>query len=344
MPIEAEATDLDVQRRYWRLAALLFIGGGLGAAPSDALHQPAHEPTIYLLPLLALVSGAVCWLIAERAPLRWLHLMAVVATVEIAITVWLADDIFAIYYVFIAIYAAYVFRERRAIALHVGIASAAVLAPMLYEPETARTTLVLGFVLIPTVLITGATVAYLRERLEASERRFRELAERDPLTGVGNYRMLSERLPGELQRHGRHGGRLALIVLDLDDFKRVNDEYGHQRGDRVLQEVAGALIGTVRASDFVVRHGGDEFSIVCPETGRETVEELAGRLREGLADVRVDDRCVEASTGCAVFPDDGRTFHDLLAHADDALRGAKDGTGITRRAGPAPSETSSARG
>jgi diguanylate cyclase (GGDEF)-like protein len=339
MSVEAETTELELQRRYWRLAALLFIGGGLGAAPSDALHQPAHEPTIYLLPLLAIVSGVVCWMLADRASRRWLHVMVTVATLEIALTAWLADDIFAIYYVFIAIYAAYVFCDRRAIALHVGLASVAVIAPMAYDPETARDTLVLSFVLIPTVMITGATVAFLRERLEASERRFRDLAERDPLTGVGNYRMLSERLPAELARHQRYGHELALIVIDLDDFKRINDEFGHQLGDRVLQEVAGALIGTVRASDFVVRHGGDEFAVICPETGRGAVEELAGRLRKALGEVRVNEHPVGASTGCAVSPADGDSFNRLLAHADEALRESKDSRPRFARRRPAPSSS-----
>jgi diguanylate cyclase (GGDEF)-like protein len=344
MKLEPETTERELQRRYWRLAALLFIGGGLGAAPSDALHQPAHDPTVYLLPLLAIVSGVICWLLAEHVARRWLHVMAVVATLEIALTVWGADEIFAVYYVLVAIFAAYVFHDRRAIALHVGFASAAVLAPMVYEPDTARETLVLGFVLIPTLLITGATVAFLRERLQASEKRFRQLAERDPLTGVGNYRLLSERFPVEVERHRRHARPLGLIVIDLDDFKRVNDELGHQYGDRVLQEVAGALIGTVRASDVVVRHGGDEFSVVCPETDRAAVEELATRLRDGLCEVMANGRAVGASTGCAVFPDDGETFNKLLAHADEALRSCKDSRPRAARRTAPERSSSPARG
>ncbi|MSO41195.1 MAG: hypothetical protein EXQ70_04760 [Solirubrobacterales bacterium] len=96
MAPEPTGPDRD-QRRHWRLAAILFIGGGLGAIPSDALHRPAHDPTIYLLPALAIVSGLLCWAIADRVSIRWLHLMAVVATLEIALTVWLAADMFAIY-------------------------------------------------------------------------------------------------------------------------------------------------------------------------------------------------------------------------------------------------------
>jgi hypothetical protein len=95
MSVEEQAKR-DQDRENWRLAAILFVGGGLGAVPTDALHQPPHPPTVYLLPLLALVSGAVCWLLSERADGRWLHAMAFIATLEVALTVELADPVFAI--------------------------------------------------------------------------------------------------------------------------------------------------------------------------------------------------------------------------------------------------------
>ena len=324
MPIEPATSEQDLQRRYWRLAAVLFAGGGLGAIPADALHRPAHEPTIYLLPLLALASGAVCWLIADRVSRRWLPLMVVVATLEIALTVWLAGEVFAIFYILIAFYAAYIFDDRRMIAAQFALASLMALLPVAYDPENARETIIQGLVLIPTLLLTAGAITFLRERLEASEERFRRLAESDPLTGVGNYRMLLQRMPSELSRHRRHGRPLALIVIDLNDFKRVNDEYGHQRGDRVLQEVAGSLMGAVRASDVLVRHGGDEFCVVAPETDRLAAEELADRLREGLADVSVEGHLVGACTGVAIFPEDAPSLNGLLSRADDALRASKD--------------------
>ena len=324
----------EVQRRHWRLAAILFIGGGLGAVPSDALHQPAHPPTIYLLPLLAIVSGLFCWVLADHVAHRWLHLMTVVATLEIALTVWLADDVFAIYYILIAFYAAYVFRSRRAVALHFGFACLAALAPIVYDPDAARDTLVQGLVLIPTLLLTAGAITFLRERLEASEERYRRLAERDPLTGVANYRVLSEKLPAELERHRRYQHPLALIVIDLDDFKLVNDEHGHQYGDRVLQEVAGALMGTVRSNDTVVRHGGDEFSVIAPETDRAAARELASRLREALMEVDAGGKPVGACAGTAVFPEDADTLNQLLAHADEELRAHKETKPLEGRAQP----------
>jgi diguanylate cyclase (GGDEF)-like protein len=326
MPIESPTSELELQRRYWRLAAILFIGGGLGAIPADALHRPAHDPTIYLLPLLALASGALAWFCADRVSRRWLPLMAAVATFEIALTVYFAGDVFASYYILVAFYAAYVFSDRRVIAAEFALASLLALAPIVYDPDTARDTVIQGLVLIPTLLLTAGAITYLRERLEASEDRFRRLAERDPLTGVGNYRMLSEKAPSELERHGRYGHELALILIDLNDFKRVNDLHGHLRGDRVLQEVAGSLMGNVRGSDMLIRHGGDEFCVLAPETDRESACELAGRIRDGIAELVVGDQAMGACTGVAVYPVDAQNLNGLMAHADGELATSKDST------------------
>jgi diguanylate cyclase (GGDEF)-like protein len=324
IPPECATNERTLQRRYWRLAAVLFLGGGLGAIPSDALHRPEHPPTIYLLPALALVSGLICVACANRVPRPWLHLMTTIATLEIALTVWLtSSDVFAIYYILIAFYAAYVFHDRRAIAGHFAFASLAALLPIVYDPSTARQTLEQGMTLIPTLWLTGGAIVYLRERLEASELGFRQLAERDPLTGVANYRVLSDRLPDELERHRRYGHSLGVVVVDLDDFKRVNDEHGHMHGDRVLQEVAGALMDSVRSHDIVVRHGGDEFAVIAPETDREQAEALAERIRRDLSQISVEGRAIGASTGCAVCPDDADSVNQLLSHADFELRASK---------------------
>ena len=310
-------------RQNWLLASVLFIGGGVGAIPPDALHSPAHPPAIYLLPLLAIVSGVVCWLIAGRAPRQWLHITAVVATLEIALTVGLADQRFSAYYTFIAIFVAYVFRDRRWIAAHIGFAALLSFAPLLYADETARDGLLRALILVPTLSIAGITVAFLRERLEASEERYRDLSERDPLTGVGNYRMLSVRVPQELRRHRRYGHSLALFVIDLDDFKRINDSYGHQRGDAVLQDVGLALMAGVRDHDIVVRQGGDEFAVVAPETDRHAGDQLGDRLVAAVGRISADGHAIGCSMGAARFPEDADSLEGLLAVADARLRGAK---------------------
>ena len=320
---EQLAARREQTRLNWQLAAVLFVGGGLGAVLPDALHRPEHPATVYLLPLLAFLSGVVCWLLAGRAPRQWLHIVAGVASLEIALTVALADLSFATYYTFIAIFVAYVFRDRRWIAAHIGFAALLTFAPLIYSEESARGILIDSMVLVPTLILAGVSVAFLRERLEASEERYRDLSERDPLTGVGNYRMLTVRVPQELRRHRRYGHSLALFVIDLDDFKRINDSYGHQRGDAVLQDVGLALMAGVRDHDIVVRQGGDEFAVVAPETDRIAADQLGDRLALAVGRISADGNPVGCSMGVARFPEDADTLEGLLAVADARLRGAK---------------------
>ena len=265
----------------------------------------------------------MCWRLAGKLSWRWLHVVAVAAALEIALTVGLADQSFATYYTFIAIFAAYVFRERRWIACHIGFAAALSFAPLLYSDETPRESLLRGLVLVPTIVMAGIAVAFLRERLLASEDRYRDLSERDPLTGVGNYRMLSLHVPRELRRHQRYQHPLVLFVIDLDDFKRINDSYGHQRGDAVLQEIGLALMAGVRDHDIVVRQGGDEFAVVAPETDQRAGELLAERLTAAVRRVSADGRPIGCSMGIARFPEDADSLEGLLAAADARLRDIK---------------------
>jgi diguanylate cyclase (GGDEF)-like protein len=169
--------------------------------------------------------------------------------------------------------------------------------------------------------LPGAGVAAgLAARHQRRERRLVELSRRDPLTGLGNARLLADRLPYEIARHARHGRPLAVLVCDLDGFKRVNDRFGHAAGDEVLREVGAALARTARGQDTVARQGGDEFSVLMPESGREAAERLAERLR---AAARGAMDGVDASWGVAVFPTDGATAGQLLEVADAAARETK---------------------
>ncbi len=325
----------DQTRLYYRLSGVLFVGGGLAAIPPDLLQVPHHPASIFLLPLLAIVSGIVAWLIADRAAPSGLHVVAVVATLEVALTVALADNVFAVYYVLVAIFVAYIFSDRRAIAAHMGIVILAVLAPIAYDTGNARNLAIQALVLIPTLIIASGMVTYLREQLSASEARYRRLSECDPLTGIGNYRMLVNRVPLELRRHARYGRQLALIAIDLDDFKRVNDALGHQRGDMLLREVAEALGDAVRLHDVVVRQGGDEFAVIAPETDPEEARLLAERLRSRIAAIVADAYPIGASIGCAHFPEDADSSESLLRIADERLRVAK-GEAIPRYARRTP--------
>jgi diguanylate cyclase (GGDEF)-like protein/PAS domain S-box-containing protein len=150
----------------------------------------------------------------------------------------------------------------------------------------------------------------------ALEEHLRHLATTDPLTGVANYRRFAEALESEMRRARRTGRGLAVVMLDVDAMKQINDLYGHVAGDRVLRRTADTLVASCRSIDTVARYGGDEFAVVVPETGPEGAAAFEKRLRDRL---RSWEPRVSASTGVAVYPRDGETMEQLLTAADHAL-------------------------
>lgn len=170
-----------------------------------------------------------------------------------------------------------------------------------------------------------ATVALDNARLH---RRVRRQAITDGLTELANRRQFEDALAGEISRVNRFGGPLALILADLDDFKAINDRYGHQAGDDVLRAFADVLRDAVREIDVPARYGGEEFAVLLPGTDLRGAEHLAERIREDLAATEVETSGgavpVTASFGVAAFPDN-KTEPALLAAADRALYEAKRG-------------------
>jgi diguanylate cyclase (GGDEF)-like protein len=152
----------------------------------------------------------------------------------------------------------------------------------------------------------------------------RNLADRDPVTGFYNHRFLHERLGEEVIRAQRGSRPLSVLMLDLDDFKLVNDTFGHLFGDRVLTWTAELIRSTLRGSDVPARYGGDEFAIVLPDTDGDDARRAADRILEAFRDnAYVGEQRgpvpIGASIGVATFPADGRNATDLIAAADKAL-------------------------
>ncbi len=167
----------------------------------------------------------------------------------------------------------------------------------------------------------------ITEIVEARER-IATLAYNDALTGLANRTSLAPALEHAVQRSKRNSARLAALYLDLDGFKQVNDEFGHETGDRLLVEVAQRLRGALRSSDLVARLGGDEFVVVLEDVAAVAdVESVAGKLvaEIGKPYPMPDGRpCgVTASIGVSLCPDDAGDPHELLQHADAAMYRAK---------------------
>jgi diguanylate cyclase (GGDEF)-like protein/putative nucleotidyltransferase with HDIG domain len=151
--------------------------------------------------------------------------------------------------------------------------------------------------------------------------RSQEQALKDGLTGLANPRALQFQAAREIGRARRSATPFSLVLLDLDDFKVINDEYGHLAGDRALQEVASLLQQSTRSYDTCIRYGGDEFVILLPSCDRREAEERCGQLQRAVATLLLrapDGREVplRVSAGASVFPEDGETYERLLVRAD----------------------------
>jgi len=176
----------------------------------------------------------------------------------------------------------------------------------------------------------------------------RALADRDPLTGFFNHRYLHERLGEEILRAQRTGAPLALLMIDLDDFKLVNDTLGHFFGDEVLRWAAEQIRAALRGSDVAARYGGDEFAVILPDTSAAGAREVGERIVTALRDRPYQAKGrglvpVGASVGVASFPADGRNARALIAGADAALYRVKESGGrgvqgrVRRRLAPTDS-------
>lgn len=172
--------------------------------------------------------------------------------------------------------------------------------------------------------------AQLVESTMADNARLEQLAQTDPLTQLLNRRALTERITAEMERALRYDSTLALLMIDLDHFKRINDTFGHLVGDDVLRDVAQLLAQTIRGSDIVARYGGEEFLVLLPETDDAGAESFAERIRAAVEshpfarEALAEPLRLTASVGVAVFPAARiENVEDLFQRADAALYRAK---------------------
>lgn len=258
-------------------------------------------------------AGAIRLVTGRSLPAWALNVDVALGTLLITIltTVGLDQRIpFSALYVWVGIFVGMYFRPLVA-ATHVAFAGVLYAVALLSSP-VAGSPAAAWMIVIGTAALAGAVTSGLvgALRLEARE---------DPVTGLANRRCFDERLEEELQRARRGGTQLSLVVMDLDEFKSVNDRFGHDEGDLLLARVAAAWSAALReGGDFVARLGGDEFAVIAPGSDAQGVRRLADRLQQVLP---YDVSC---SMGVATW--DGREeTGSMLRRADQAMYRAKQG-------------------
>jgi diguanylate cyclase (GGDEF)-like protein len=189
------------------------------------------------------------------------------------------------------------------------------------RPAPNESLLLLQAFVAVTAAMTLVLAAVISERKEV-EAQLRHLAVSDPLTGLANYRQLVHVLEVEIQRSQRTGRPFAVLFLDVDRLKKINDRHGHLVGSRALCRLADALRASSRVIDTGARFGGDEFALILPETGASAARQVARRVVERLGKDG-EKPAVSVSVGLAVFPDNGNSVTTLLNSADTALYDSK---------------------
>lgn len=185
-------------------------------------------------------------------------------------------------------------------------------------------------VAIPLLVATpaGLVITRLLHEVEAARAQAVDLASRDPLTGLLNRRRFTELAQRELDLARRSGVPLSVALLDVDDFKRVNDQHGHAVGDAALQAVARAFSQALRSTDLAARWGGEEFALVLPATDQAHAAEVLQRALAAIRSLHVpgaggQDVCCTASAGVAQSVEHNTRFEDIVARADVAMYRAK---------------------
>jgi diguanylate cyclase (GGDEF)-like protein len=223
-------------------------------------------------------------------------------------------------------------QNRRHIAAHIG---AATLGLVTLGTTGAifgfldMTTIITILVMTPAIWVLGLSCTVVLEASEQQGEELERLVRRDPLTGVGNRRLLEEQMAKEIARHSRTGQQLSIITLDLNGFKALNDTLGHAAGDELLRDVATALTRATRREDTVVRQGGDEFVVLLPNTIPAHAQRTVNAIRAGLATTETGG-LVSSGFGIATYPGDALTGDVLLHVADERLIADKEADPIRR--------------
>jgi diguanylate cyclase (GGDEF)-like protein len=333
-PSAATAGELESERaRMGRISGILWTVSGLVALVCVFLPGAEHAGLGWVLGLVGLVlvygigsiTGLIPWQRATLDQLAW-GTVATIPVVGLAIYLSGASLSFVEPMLFCSLlYTAFYFPLRWAWPLTIELVLVAG-APLLYDANAIENAFLPRYLALAGTFLAATWVMLgLKSRLVGAEARQREIARRDPLTGVGNRRDFDQTLRSELER--RRGSRgadalpLALLIVDLDDFKSVNDEHGHPAGDAVLREAATRIRAVLRSDDRLARIGGDEFAVIAPGANESGARILAEAIQVALAADAGESGMPApfASVGWSVFPLDGEGYESLMQAADGRM-------------------------
>jgi diguanylate cyclase (GGDEF)-like protein/putative nucleotidyltransferase with HDIG domain len=310
--------------------ALIYLGAAtLGLAGSLLPHaHSVHGPMRWAMIGAAYALGTVLWIGRSRLP--GVAVDAALAAGVGLVTLGLAlngpksPQYSQIWYVWSALSAAYLLPPRRA-GVQLGFIGAAYGGYLVSADIALKVAFHTWLMTVGTAGLATVLVGLLKQRVQRLIEHVAETAKRDPRTGLLNGSGFEEVLDRELERAQRAGGSLSVIIVDLDRFKDVNDEFGHRVADERLATVGAMLERTKRRIDIVARVSGQEFALLLPETDEHGAYVLADRLRRAIRDYFADDAlATTASLGVASFPKHGSTFEELFGAASQAVYAAKE--------------------
>src|SRR4051795_6433694 len=312
-----------------RALSSLFIAGAFIGFVSLLLPHPSDTNIAGIATIcgLALLVGVGLALERGRLP-HWAFPAACYAgTALISLALYFsdrADSPYSFYFVLVAMFAAY-FLSVRQLVLQVVVVAIAYPVVLGVLDATDEHPAQRWLLTIWTVMVVGVFIAILRQRMTGLIWRLSDAASTDPLTRLLNRRGFRDVFELELERSRRSGRPCALLMGDLDHFKRVNDLFGHPAGDERLRKFARVLDAGKRRIDAVGRMGGEEFALLLPETDEHGAYVIAERLRHKVREAFAPDQvALTVSFGVAAFPRHGATRDQLLQAADQALYVAKE--------------------
>lgn len=315
----------------WHTSAALFAATGLACLLQVATgafdHAVENAEVVAITAVIALALAAVWWLFGERnVDERWLHTGEISAylllTTVLAQAPSLASHL-GVAYLLPLIFAA-LFMSYRALIFYVCLSVGFIVFTAFVYADSSISVLPIAMTIGALVSTAGLTF-YVRRQLDAIGRQSARLSGRDALTGLPNLRPLYEHLETMINRAARGDCSLSVVMLDLEGFKRVNDQYSHTVGDQTLRAVADAMAATVRRNEMVARRGGDEFAVITDTADPDEVASMISRLGAAISDARhamLPDAATGVTAGWASYEEDDDIGH-LMARADHALNDAK---------------------